>query len=96
MSRYAVNKALWQIARDEGACAAYRADRHMFLAGRDLTEREHADLTAMNYRALFEGGAHPFLLYTCRIRLSDGWTFQLMLDHIAAFEGVSPPLDIST
>lgn len=31
-----------------------------------------------------------------RVRLSDGWTFQLMLDHIAAFEGVSPPLDIST
>jgi protocatechuate 4,5-dioxygenase alpha chain len=96
MSRYAVNKALWQVARDQAACAAFRADRDAFLAGWDLTEQERADLTNMDYRALFEGGAHPFLLYTSRIRLSDGWTFQLMLDHIAAFEGVSPPLDIST
>ncbi|HEU0043119.1 hypothetical protein [Sphingomonas sp.] len=96
MSRYAVDKVLWQIARDDSACAAFCADRHAFLAERDLTDEERADLFAMDYRALFEAGAHPFLLYTARIRLSNGWTFQLMIDHITAFEGVPPPLDIST
>ena len=96
MSRYAVDKVLWQIARDSAACAAYQADAASFLAGRALSAAEHDRLARMDYAGLLADGAHPFLLYTCRIRLSGGWSFQLMIDHIAAFDGLKPPLDITT
>jgi hypothetical protein len=96
MSLYAVDKALWQIARDHVACAEYRADPIAYLSGRELAADEHDELLQMDYAALLARGAHPFLLYTCRIRLSDGWTYQLMIDHIKAFEGLTPPLDIAT
>ena len=96
MSRYAVDKVLWQVARDAAAAAAYGVSPVAFLSGRDLTAEEHRQLLTRDYAALFAGGAHPFLLYTFRIKVSGGWTFQLMLDHVAAIRDVPVPTDIAT
>ena len=96
MSRYAVDKVLWQVARDGVAAEAYMASPSAFLAGRDLTADEHRQLIERDYAALFAAGAHPFLLYTFRIKVAGGWSFQLMLDHVAAICDIPPPGDIAT
>lgn len=96
MSRYAVNKALWQVGRDDDLAAAYTANPEQFLAGRSLTAEEHRQLVDRDYAAMFAAGAHPFLLYTFRLKVSGGWSFPMMIDHVKALSAIDPPLDIST
>ena len=59
MSRYAVNKVLWQVARDDDAAAMYIDSPAGFLAGRALTDEEHRQLSTRDYAALFASGAPP-------------------------------------
>lgn len=95
MSRYAVNKVLWQVARDEAAAAAFINAPEDFLAGRPLTGDERRRLLDRDIPAMFAAGAHPFLLYTFNIKVS-GFSFQMMIDYVKSLEGIEPPLDIST
>lgn len=96
MSRYAVNKALWQVSRDDAAAQAYLGTPDAFLADRELTSEERGWLLDRDFAAMFAAGCHPFLLYTFRIVVSGGWTWQLMVDHVGAIAHIPPPLDIST
>ncbi|UVO51056.1 hypothetical protein M0208_11190 [Sphingomonas sp. SUN019] len=96
MSRYAVNKVLWQVARDDAAAARHMESPDQFLAARPLTAEEHLQLLERDYAGLFAAGAHPFLLYTFRIKVSGGWSFPLMTDYVRSLAGIDPPLDIST
>ena len=95
MSRYAVNKVLWQVARDDDAAARYMDAPEAFLAGRPLTEVEHRQLVERDLAGMFAAGAHPFLLYTFNIKVA-GFSFQMMTDYVKALAGVEVPLDIST
>ncbi len=96
MSRYAVNKALWQVGRDEAAAVQYAEAPEVFLAGRSLTPEEYRQLLERDYAAMFAAGAHPFLLYTFRLKVSGGWSFPMMIEHVKALSAIDPPLDIST
>jgi Aromatic-ring-opening dioxygenase LigAB, LigA subunit len=96
MSRYAVNKVLWQVARDDTMAAVYKEAPEAFLVDRGLTGEEHRQLLERDFAALFAAGAHPFLLFTFRIKLSGGWSYPLMVEHVQALSAVDPPLDIST
>lgn len=96
MSRYAVNKALWQVARDEAAAAAFRESPEAFLAGRPLTEEEHRRLLTRDVGGMFAAGAHPFLLWTFALKLAGGWSPAMMAGYVGALAGIEPPLDIST
>ncbi len=96
MSRYAVNKALWQVGRDDALAALYMEAPERFLEGRSLTGEEHRQLLTQDYGAMFAAGAHPFLLYTFRLKVSGGWSFPMMAAHIKALSAIDPPLDIST
>ena len=96
MSRYAVNKALWQVGRDDAEAARYLEDPERFLAGRPLTTEEHRRLLTRDYATMFAAGAHPFLLYTFRLKVSGGWSYPMMVEHVAALADIDPPLDIST
>ena len=96
MSRYAVNKVLWEVARDDAAAAVYLDAPERFLAGRPLTGEEHRQLLDRDYAGLFAAGAHPFLLFTFRIKVSGGWSHPMMVEHVRALAEVEPPLDIST
>jgi hypothetical protein len=96
MSRYAVNKVLWQVARDDTMAAAYKEAPEVFLADRGLTDDEHRRLLERDFPALFAAGAHPFLLFTFRIKLSGGWSYPMMVEHVKALADIDPPLDIST
>ncbi|MES2861786.1 MAG: hypothetical protein V4701_09950 [Pseudomonadota bacterium] len=96
MSRYAVNKALWQVGRDEAAAALYLESPEQFLAGRSLTAEEHRQLLTRDFAAMFASGAHPFLMYTFQLKVSGGWSFPMMVAYVKALGEIDPPLDIST
>ena len=96
MSRYAVNKVLWQVARDDTLAAAYQQSPQAFLANRGLTAEEYRQLLERDFPALFAAGAHPFLLFTFRIKISGGWSYPMMVEHVKALADIDPPLDIST
>jgi hypothetical protein len=96
MSRYAVNKALWEVARDDKAAAAYMEAPEPFLAGRPLTAEEHRQLLERDIAGMFAAGAHPFLLYTFAIKMAGGFSFPMMVEYVKALAGIDPPLDITT
>ena len=96
MSRYAVNKVLWQVARDDQMAAVYKETPENFLADRGLTAEEHRQLLERDFAAMFAAGAHPFLLFTFRIKISGGWSYPMMVEHVKALADIDPPLDIST
>ena len=96
MSRYAVNKVLWEVARDDALAANYTVDPAQFLAGRSLTGEEHRQLMERDFAGMFAAGAHPFLLFTFRIKLAGGFSYPMMIEHVGALAGIDPPLDIST
>ena len=96
MSRYAVNKVLWTVARDDAQAAIYTTTPETFLADFSLTTEERRQLLERDYAAMFADGAHPFLLFTFRIKLSGGFSFPMMVEHVRVLSEVEPPLDIST
>ncbi len=96
MSRYTVNKVLWEVSRDDAIAAIYMETPEAVLAGRSLTEEEYRQLLERDFAAMFADGAHPFLLFTFRIKISGGFSFPMMAEHVRALADVDPPLDIST
>lgn len=96
MSRYGVNKALWVVGRDDAQAAIYMETPETFLADYSLTPEEHRQLMERDYAGMFADGAHPFLLYTFRIKLAGGFSFPLLIEHVKSLSGIEPPLDIST
>ncbi|MEY2942600.1 MAG: hypothetical protein RLY97_614 [Pseudomonadota bacterium] len=96
MSRYAVNKVLWEVARDDAKAAIYMATPEPFLADYSLNPEEHRQLLERDFAGMFAAGAHPFLLFTFRIKISGGWSFPMMVEHVKALAEIEPPLDIST
>lgn len=96
MSRYGVNKALWVVGRDDDRAAIYMETPETFLKDFPLTPEEHRQLMERDYAGMFAAGAHPFLLYTYRLKLAGGFSFPLLVEHVEALSGIEPPLDIST
>lgn len=88
MTRYAVDKVLWQYARDPEFRAEFERDRAGVLSGRELDEAERGALVAGDVREIFRLGAHPFLLYSYAIAASGGWSFAMMRDYVAKLEGL--------
>ena len=96
MSRYGVNKALWVVGRDDERAALYMTSPETFLKDFPLTSEEHRQLMDRDYAGMFAAGAHPFLLYTYRLKLAGGFSFPLLIEHVKSLAGIDPPLDIST
>lgn len=88
MTRYAVNRVLWEVARDGAAARSLRDDAAAFLSGRELDEGERRDLAAQDIRALFNRGVHPFLLYNFALRLAGGFSIPFMQSYLAKLEGL--------
>ena len=64
MSRYALDKILWQLAHQEDRelFERYLADPGSVLAGRDLSDEECKALTNFDIGELYRMGVQPFLL----------------------------------
>ena len=46
-------------------------------------------------RALFQGGAHPFMIYMSAQRMMGGWSYQFMKDYVARIHDLKM-VDIKT
>lgn len=88
MTRYALDKVLWNYAREPGFKAAFDADPATAVASRELSDAERSALSARDLRAIFTLGAHPFLLYSFAIAANGGWSMEMMKDYVAKLEGL--------
>lgn len=88
MTRYALDKVLWNYAREPRFKAAFDVDPVTAIAGRELAEAERVALAARDLRAIFQLGAHPFLLYSFAIASNGGWSIEMMKDYVAKLEGL--------
>lgn len=95
MTRYALDKVLWTYAREPGFKVLFDADPRAAVSGLELDAAEVAALAARDHRAIFQCGAHPFLLYSFAIAANGGWSVELMKDYVARLDGLAPG-DIET
>jgi hypothetical protein len=78
MSRYMVNKAMWEIDMSNAKLAAFKADRSRFLDsweaaarepeppypfGGTLTAEERRALETLDFAALYSMGTNPYVLW---------------------------------
>lgn len=78
MSRYMMNKLLWEVESDDELLASFKQDpaglvatwelratapRPPYPAGGTLTAEERRACIAVDYAALYSMGAHPYLLW---------------------------------
>lgn len=78
MSRYMVNKFLWEVESDNASLASFKKDpaglvkaweleaatpQPPYPAGGTLTVEERQACIAVDYAALYSMGAHPYLLW---------------------------------
>lgn len=89
MTRYAVDKVLWKAAKDPEFGAAFFADPETNVEGFELDPAERVALVDQDIRALFELGAHPFLIYSFAITKNNGWSNAFMHDYVAKLEGLT-------
>lgn len=89
MSRYTVNKVLFDVYSDHETAAAFTSDTDAFLQGRDLEPQERAALADRDVRGLMASGAHPFLIFNFAIQLNGGFSFEFCLDYVGKLQGLS-------
>lgn len=89
MSRYALNRTMWEAASDPGLAQRLTAQPEVALAGRDLTEDEWAALSKADVRQIFRLGGHPFLLWNFALQLNGGFTLPFAQSYVAQLDGLS-------
>jgi hypothetical protein len=109
MSKYMVNKLMWEVEREVESLAAFRSDPGAFLdrweatvpvpphpEGGTLATAERRALEALDYGVLYEMGAHPFILWQFVRAL---WPGDQVEELIEAYREATLPLgypDFST
>jgi serine/threonine protein kinase HipA of HipAB toxin-antitoxin module len=88
MSRYTVDRVLWNVYRSGEDAAAFSADAKSYLANFDLTGDERELLEQRAIRALLESGAHPFLVYSFEMRLAGGFSMELVGNYLGQVGGL--------
>jgi hypothetical protein len=107
MSRYMINKLMWEVEASDEALASFKADTPGFLdrwaaepprppypRGGALTSEERTAFERWDYAALYAMGAHPFLLwqFTKAVLVPEQMTAEeLMKAYRAAVEQLGHP-----
>lgn len=66
---YFLHKLLWELRRDPALAARFRADPDGVLAGYELDPAEREAIVTRDFRALYDRGANPYLLYFCALQI---------------------------
>ncbi len=88
MTRYAIDKVLWDIYRDRATAETFVADPAAVLTPRDLTAEERDALLRGDLRALLTTGAHPFLLYNFALRLEGHFSIPFTVRYVTQLRGL--------
>lgn len=89
MSRYATSRVMWEITRERELADRFQADPEAVLDVRDLTDVERDALATHDFRALFELGIHPFVLYHFALRLAGGFSMPFMQQYLSQLQGLT-------
>lgn len=88
MSRYAVDKVLWQLSHNEDPhlFESFMADPDSVLRGRDLTDDERRALKDCDIGELYRMGAQPFILlgWSRRVAKARGEDSDAFIEHYIA------------
>jgi hypothetical protein len=60
---YGLHKLLWELRKHPELAARYRAEPDTVMAGYELTDEERDALARHDFKALYDRGANPYLLY---------------------------------
>lgn len=66
---YALHKLLWDIRRDGDLKARYLEDADAVLDEYGIEGEWRQDMKTLDFKALYEKGINPYLLYFCAIQL---------------------------
>jgi hypothetical protein len=66
---YALHKLLWELRRDPALAERFRAGPDDVLANYELAPGDRAAMRTRDFRALYERGANPYLLYFCALQI---------------------------
>lgn len=88
MTRYAVDKVLWEVAKNPEIAKVFFTNPDATIKDRELTEQEKSALVSTDLRAIFQLGAHPFLLYSFAIAANGGWSVEFMNTYVEALKGL--------
>jgi hypothetical protein len=88
MSRLGVSRSLWELYKSAESTEQYRTDPDAFLARFELEPDEAADVRAMDVRALFERGIHPFLVYMSAFRLEGAFSLEFVFRYVGQLDGL--------
>jgi hypothetical protein len=66
---YALHKLLWELRRDPALAKRFRADPDGILSCYELEPQDRAAIRAGDFRALYDRGANPYLLYFCALQI---------------------------
>lgn len=88
MTRYALDKFIWNFGRDADFRAAFGKDPDHVLDQAELDASERQALRDHDVRAIFTLGAHPFLVYSFAIQLNGSWSHEFMLDYVERLKGL--------
>ena len=95
MSRYELDKALWEWIREPARRTELSTAAESFFAGRDVSDEERRAIEECDIRALYTLGAIPFLVYQFAIGRAGGVNLEFLGSYVARLEGCEPA-DIST
>jgi protocatechuate 4,5-dioxygenase alpha chain len=88
LSRYQVDKVLWDVYRDKAIADAFARDPAVVLGHRDLTGEERTALAERDLRGLAVAGAHPFLIYNFALRLAGRFSIPFVLGYVQQLHGL--------
>lgn len=88
MTKYAVNKILWQVAKEPGFGECFFEDPEQTIKDYELNDVERSSIISTDLRNIFQLGAHPFLLYSFAIAKNKGWSVQFMSEYVKELKGL--------
>lgn len=66
---YSLHRLLWELRRDPRLAERFRAEPDSVLDAYDLEARDREAIASLDFRALYERGANPYLLYFCALQI---------------------------
>ncbi|MGW5694322.1 hypothetical protein ACWEWX_26235 [Streptomyces asiaticus] len=66
---YEIHQLLWEIRRDPGVKRAYQTDPDAVLDSYGIEGEYRQWMKDLDFKALYERGINPYLLYFCAIQL---------------------------
>lgn len=66
---YDLQKLLWEVRKDPSLAERFRTEPDAVLDEYGIEEPERTAMRSLDFKALYERGANPYLLYFCALQI---------------------------